>query len=98
MKLPQPEKSSSALGIVVALVVASLVITTVWYREGVSGPVHRVRIGVQAAAAPLQASGECVTRPVRGVLAWASDLGVSRSQLAALKQQNTELRLSLIHI
>jgi rod shape-determining protein MreC len=47
---------------------------------------------VQTVAVPLQATGEFVTRPVRGVFSWASDLGVSRSQLAALKQQNTELR------
>jgi rod shape-determining protein MreC len=92
MKLPQPEKSSSALGLVIALVVVSLVITTVWYREGERGPVHKLRTGVQTASAPLQATGEFVTRPIRGVFAWASDLGVSRSQLAALKQQNTELR------
>jgi rod shape-determining protein MreC len=92
MKLPQPEKSSSALGLVIMLVVASLVITTVWYREGERGPVHKLRTGAQTVAAPIQAAGEFVTRPARGVLAWASDLGVSRSQLSALKQQNTELR------
>ncbi len=52
MKLPQPEKSSSALGVVIALLVASLVITTVWYREGDRGPVHQLRSGVQTAVAP----------------------------------------------
>jgi rod shape-determining protein MreC len=92
MKLPQPEKPSSALGLVIVLVVVSLVITTVWYREGERGPLHKLRTGVQTVATPLQATGEFVTRPVRGVFSWASDLGVSRSQLAALKQQNTELR------
>ena len=92
MKLPQPENPSNALGVVIALLVVSLVITTVWYREGESGPVHRMRSGVQAVAAPLQSAGEFVTRPVRSAFGWASDLGVSRSQLAALKQQNTELR------
>ena len=92
MKLPQPENPSNALGIVIALLVVSLVITTLWYREGERGPVHRMRSGVQAAAAPLQSAGEFVTRPVRSAFGWASDLGVSRSQLAALKQQNTELR------
>ena len=92
MKLPQPENPSNALGVVIALLVVSLVITTVWYRERETGPVHRMRSGVQAVAAPLQSAGEFVTRPVRGAFGWASDLGVSRSQLAALKQQNTELR------
>ncbi|MEI7813400.1 MAG: rod shape-determining protein MreC [Coriobacteriia bacterium] len=95
MKLPQPERPSGALGVVIALVVVSLVITTVWYREGDRGPIHKLRTGVQTAAAPLQAAGELVTRPVRGVFAWASDLGVSRSQLAALRRQNMELRTSV---
>jgi uncharacterized membrane protein YeiB len=40
MKLPQPEKPSSALGLVIALVVISLVVTTIWYREGERGPLH----------------------------------------------------------
>ena len=92
MKLPQPENSSSAIGVVIALVVVSLIITTVWFKEGERGPVHKMRTGVLTVAAPLQATGEFLTRPVRGVFSWASDLGVSRSQLAALKVQNTELR------
>ena len=57
-----------------------------------SGPVHRVRAGVQAAAAPVGALGEIVTRPVRGAFQWVADLGVSRSQLEALRLQNEKLR------
>ncbi len=92
MKLPQPEKSPTATGVLVALLVVALAITTLWYREGENGPVHRLRAGVHAAAAPFSAAGEFVTRPVRGVFAWASDLGVSRSQLETLRTQNAELR------
>jgi len=92
MKLPQPEKSPTATGVLVVLLVIALALTTLWYREGDNGPVHRVRAGVQAAAAPFEAAGEFVTRPVRGVIAWASDLGVSRSQLETLRAQNAELR------
>lgn len=92
MKLPQPEKSSTATGLLLVLVVLAIALTTVWYREGEKGPLHRTRQGVQAVAAPVGAVGEFVTRPVRGVFSWASDLGVSRSQLEALRQQNTQLR------
>lgn len=92
MKLPQPEKSSTATGLLIVLVVISVALTTVWYREGVRGPLHKTRLGVQAAAAPVGAVGEYVTRPVRGVISWVSDLGVSRSQLEALRQQNSQLR------
>ena len=92
MKLPQPEKSSTQPGVLAILVVLAIVVTTVWYREGASGPLHRVRLGTQAITAPIAALGEFVTQPVRGVFLWASDLGVSRSQLEALRAQNTELR------
>ncbi len=74
------------------LIVLSLVLTTLWYREGDHGPVHRLRDGVQAVAAPVGMVGEFVTRPVRGVFSWVADLGVSRSQFVALQQQNEKLR------
>ena len=92
MRLPHPEKTTLQPGLLIAFVVLALVITTAWFREGDNGPVHRVRGVVHAVAAPASAVGEFVTRPVRGVLAWASDLGVSRSQLEALRSQNDELR------
>jgi len=92
MKLPQPERSSTATGLLIVLVVVSIALTTVWYREGQRGPLHKTRLGVQVAAAPIGAVGEFVTRPIRGVISWVSDLGVSRSQLEALRQQNSQLR------
>lgn len=92
MKLPQPEKSQASVGLLIVLVVLSLAITTVWFREGESGPIHKARLGVLVVAAPVQSLGEVVTRPVRGFVSWASDLGVSRSQLEALRKQNAELR------
>jgi rod shape-determining protein MreC len=92
MRLPHPEKSSVQPGVLIALIVLALVITTAYFREGVSGPVHRLRSVVHAVAAPASSLGELVTRPVRGLFAWASDLGVSRSQLEMLRSQNDELR------
>lgn len=92
MRLPQPERPNLQPGLLVVLVVLSLLLTTLWYKEGDHGPVHRVRDGVQAAAAPVGAIGEFVTRPVRGTFKWIADLGVSRSQLDALRLQNEKLR------
>lgn len=92
MKLPEPEKSSAGPGLLIVFIVISIVLTTLWFREGISGPVHRLRIGVQSVAAPVEAAGEFVTRPARGFFRWASDLGVSRSQLETLRLQNDELR------
>lgn len=92
MRIPQPEKSSAHPGILILFIVLAIVITTVYFREGDSGPVHRARRAVHALAAPVSAAGEFVTRPARGLVTWASDLGVSRSQLETLRTQNDELR------
>jgi rod shape-determining protein MreC len=92
MRLPQPEKSNLQPGLLTALIVLSLVVTTMWYREGDRGVLHRLRSGVQAVTTPVGAVGEFVTSPVRGMLAWVGDIGVSRSELDALQQQNAKLR------
>jgi rod shape-determining protein MreC len=92
MRIPQPEKSNLQPGFLVVLIVLALLLTTLWYKEGTSGPVHRVRAGVIVVASPVAAVGEVVTRPVRGAFRWVADLGVSRSQLEALRQQNEKLR------
>lgn len=98
MRLPEPDTKSARPGLLVVLIAASLVITTVWFREGVNGPVHRVQRGVQAIVAPVSAVGEYATRPVRGFFAWAGDLGVSRSQLERLRRQNVELRRTVAEL
>jgi rod shape-determining protein MreC len=92
MKLPDPQRNSAQPVVVVALIIVALVVMTVWFREGSNGPVHRVRGVVHIVAAPMSGVGEFVTRPVRGVFTWASELGVSRSQLETLRSQNDELR------
>lgn len=92
MRLPQPEKSNLQPGLLTALIVLSLLLTTMWYREGDRGVLHRLRGGLQAATAPVSAAGESLTSPVRGMLAWVGDIGVSRSEFDALQKQNEKLR------
>lgn len=92
MRINQPESPRPRRGVLVIFVVVSIMLMTVWYRESDTGPLHRVRGYVQSATAPLSTAGEFVTRPARGFFAWAGDLGVSRSQLEALRDQNAELR------
>ncbi len=92
MKLPQPDRTVPRPGLLIILVALSIVVITVWFREPQTGPLHRARVLVQTAAAPVSAAGGWVTAPVRGLFAWMGDLGVSRSQLEQLRTQNTELR------
>lgn len=73
-------------------VAVSIVLMTVWFREGDAGPIHKTRSAVQAATAPISAGGEWVSRPFRSFFSWAGDLGVSRTQLEQLRSQNESLR------
>jgi rod shape-determining protein MreC len=81
------------------LLILSLVITTLWFRElPDGGPLHSIRIGIQTVTTPFEAAGTWVTSPARNFFAWAGDLGVSRSQLQALSEQNDELRARVVEL
>jgi rod shape-determining protein MreC len=84
--------------LLVALVVASLVITTIWYREGTSGPLHGARRIVLAVGAPFAAAGSVLMTPVRAVSNYISDTGVSRTQYLAVRKQNDELKARLAEL
>jgi rod shape-determining protein MreC len=80
------------------LVALSIVLITVWFREGDDGPLRRAKRVVAAAVAPVSAAGELTTRPVRGIFFWVADLGVSRSQLEQLREQNLQLRARVVEL
>jgi rod shape-determining protein MreC len=79
-------------GWLILFIALSIVLMTVWFREGDTGPLHKVRVGVQTVTAPVGAAGEWVSRPFSGFFSWVGDLGVSRSQLEQLRLQNERLR------
>lgn len=92
MRVSRRETPTSRPGWLVLFVVLAVVFTTAWFRESDTGPLHRSRMIVQSIAAPISAAGEWGTRPARGFVAWVGDLGVSRSQLEQLRDQNLRLR------
>lgn len=98
MKIQRTETPGPRPGWLILFVALAIVLITVWYRESDTGPLHRVKTGVQVVAAPVQAGGELLTRPLRGLFAWASDLGVSRSQLQELREQNQSLRVRVAEL
>lgn len=83
----------------ILMIILSLIVTTLWFREEPGeGPLHTVRVGVQTVTTPVEAAGTWLTSPVRNFFLWAGDLGVSRSQLQALSEQNDELRARVIEL
>lgn len=94
---PQPfsSRNRSALrrrGVVAGLVVLSLILITVSFREPTSGPLH----GVQAAGAtvlrPFEIAAERVARPFRDVYGYFADLIHVKKENAKLKEQVNRLR------
>jgi rod shape-determining protein MreC len=92
MRTPPAERNSPRFGVLAVLVLVGLALTTLWFREGPTGPVHRVQIAMHAATSPIGRVGEFVTTPVRGATNWTSNFIASRSEIATLRQQNATLR------
>lgn len=78
--------------LLVALVVASLILTTVWYREGAGGPLHLARRGLLAVSQPFALAGSVVFSPVRAVATYVSEGTASRAEITSLKKQNEQLK------
>ncbi len=85
-------------GWLILLVIISLVLTTVYAREGESGPLHHARVAVQTVVTPVGNAGEWVMTPLRNFAYWISDLGVSRSELQDLRAQNADLRAQVVDL
>lgn len=92
MQLPDSDRSSGGTGLLVALIVVSLILVTVHFREGDDGLLHRSRRAVQAATAPVSALGDWLFTPVYAVRNWTSGVGLSREEAQTLRDQNDELR------
>lgn len=98
MRIGQPEPKRGNPRLLIALVALSLVFVTVYFREGDSGPLHGARKLTLDLTAPIAQLGMAVTAPFRAVGDWVENIGVSRTRLDALEQQNEELRARLAEL
>lgn len=78
--------------LLVALVSASLVLMTVYYREGASGPLHTTRAGLLAVTAPVVKAGYWLTTPIRWTGDRVAGFTISRTEFGDLREQNDKLR------
>jgi rod shape-determining protein MreC len=98
MRIPSRETRPGNPVLLVVLIVLSLVMTSVYFREanqGGSGPLHSTRRGVLYLSAPFARLGDVVSTPFNSVGDWFSGFRVSRQEMDKLKQQNDEMRARL---
>jgi rod shape-determining protein MreC len=92
MRQPEIDTRKGSIALVVILLVAAIALTTLFFREGVAGPLKRTRSVFLAVTTPVMGFGDAITAPVRGIGDWFGGLAVSRSEVEALRRQNQELR------
>ena len=78
------------------LVLVSLALITVYFRESEDGALHGAqRIGLSVAM-PFEVAGERIARPFRDAWGWASDLIGAKDENEKLRKEVDELRQQLI--
>jgi rod shape-determining protein MreC len=78
--------------VVVGLVVVSLVLITVSFRETSGGPLHGAQNVGAAAMKPFEVAADRVARPFRDAYSWFDGLATARSENQKLKKELRELR------
>jgi rod shape-determining protein MreC len=74
----------------------SVVLMTVWAREGTAGPLHTARSGVEFVAAPVKSAGAVLTTPLRAVGDFFGNITTSSATVAELRAQNETLQSQAI--
>ena len=78
------------------LVVLSLALITVSFREQSDGPLHDAQGAVASVLQPLEVAVERVARPFRDAYGWTKDLFNARSENERLKAENEQLKQQVI--
>ncbi len=81
--------------VVVTLVVLSVALLTVYFRESSNGPVHRVEATTMHVVAPLQSGTARIIQPFRSGWNWVSNLFSAQSQNRTLRAEVQQLRSQL---
>jgi len=74
------------------LVLISLILVTVSFREDGDGPLASAQSGAAAVLRPFQVAADRVAKPFRDAYGWSSSLLDARSRAARLEQENELLR------
>jgi rod shape-determining protein MreC len=93
---PMGEKSRRrGIRIFIVLLALSLVIITMYSREGTSGPVHLMRSAVQTVATPFRLLGSQIERPFNALERFARNMTADSATLSELVEENNQLTQQL---
>jgi len=98
LKIAPAEQKKRPYVWLIMLMVLSLVLITIYAREGTQGPLHGARVAVQTTITPVGQAGKWTMTPLRSFAAWLNGLGTSRSELASLRTQNAALRAQVVEL
>jgi rod shape-determining protein MreC len=93
---PRTSRALRARLVALVLVLVSLALITVYFRESEDGTLHSAqRIGLSVAM-PFEVAGERIARPFRDAWGWASDLVGAKEENAKLRKEVEHLRKEVI--
>lgn len=98
MRIGTPEPKRGNITLLAVLIVLSLALLTMYFREGDSGPLRTARTGMMEITAPIARLGTLITSPIRATGDFFEGMGASKERLAALETQNAELRARLAEL
>lgn len=85
------KRQSTGLRQLVICCLISVLVLTLYIREGEAGPLHSVRSAVTSVTAPLRVAGSVIASPLGTVSHAAADASASSETLTELQQQNAKL-------
>jgi rod shape-determining protein MreC len=94
---PRPTGSPLRRRLVVGLLVlASLAMITVYFREAPSGPLHDVQSAAATAMRPFEIGAQRISRPFRDAYGWVAALFDAKSENERLRDELDQLRSQVI--
>lgn len=93
-----PDKSVWRRGIFVFLILASLALLTVSFREAEEGPVHTIREGLASLLSPLQSAGSKVAEPFQEGYDWLRSVWTAKKKAEELELEKDTLQGIVIQL
>ncbi|MHB0976547.1 MAG: rod shape-determining protein MreC [Candidatus Aquicultorales bacterium] len=90
-----PSEGRRGYPVIAALILASIVLVTIYYKEGSNGPLHRIQAWSIGVIAPVQSVAGKAVEPFSAAYRFVVGIGQFRAENASLKKENSDLEAKL---